>query len=195
MSSKLKTKGKAAILMLLSIIFVLAMLPAAYPAPDLAISVEIPTQFKEVSAGDFIIFTVNTYIYRSSERKDVYLAYNVKDEEGKIISTKTVTVAVDTHLSDIGRIKIPEETSPGKYTLEVEAKLAEGPEEEKRIASEEFFVVRQQPNIDNTYKKYMICLIILISILMISVIYLIYRLIRIEEKKIAYERKNRGNKE
>ncbi|MCX6707762.1 MAG: hypothetical protein NT001_06530 [Candidatus Woesearchaeota archaeon] len=195
MSSNLKTSSKAAILMLLSIIFVLAMLPQACPNPDLAISIEIPAQFKEVSAGDFILFTVNTYLYRSSGRKDVYLSYNVKDEEGQTIATKTVTVAIDTHLSDIGRIEIPKETPPGKYTLEVEAVLSEGPEEEQRIASEEFSVIKVQSETDNTYKKYVVYLIIFISILVILVMYLLYKLIKIEEKKIAYGRKNRDDRD
>lgn len=177
-------KGKKCLVLLLILMSLLLLPPAHSQNEYMTLDINIPVQFSEVAAGDFILVVVDIYCFRSTGKKDVTLTYTMKDKEGKIITTKTTTVAVETHLSDISKIDIPKDALPGTYTLEVEARYPKG---ESLKASEDFKVVRSISDIEGKdYNRYVLYLVILISILAFFAIYLIYRLIRLEEKRIKH---------
>ena len=92
-------------------------------------------------------------------------------------------MAVETHLSAIGKIRIPQDALPGTYSLEVEMKY---PQQKALKASENFRVIEIASKKEANYELYVLALIAMISLLVIFAIYLLYKLIKIEENVMMY---------
>lgn len=182
-ASKNRTKLRWMIA-LAGLLFALAI-HSAYAArnDNLALSLSIPSAFREAMQGNFMIITVDVYSFSSKGREDVLMKYTIRDSAGNIISSKTKTVAVETHLSELEKIEVKESQAAGDYTLEVEASL---PGKEPVKASDEFTVVAKAGELPVDYGKYIKYLIICISLLVACVLYLIYKLIKIEEKRAKH---------
>lgn len=77
---------------------------------------------KEVIAGDTFKYQVTLYNLGLTKRVDVFINYTIKSvDTDKIIAVNHETMAVDTSLSFMRSIDIPEKTEPGLYTIEADA--------------------------------------------------------------------------
>lgn len=172
------------IIALAAMLFALTV-PAAYTErnDNLALSVSIPTTFKEAVQGNFVMVIIDVYSFSSKGTEDVSMRCTIRDSAGNIISSKTKTVAVGTHLSELEKIEVKDSQAPGDYILEVEASL---PGKEPVKASDGFTVVAKAGEMFIDYGKYIKYLIICISLLVACVLYLIYKLIKIEEKRAKH---------
>jgi len=88
--------------------------------------VEIPSEYKTINEGEKIWFTVKILNLANQERVDVQLVYEIKEESGKIITSRKETVAIETQASFVGSIEIPKETKKGAYILDVQMISANG---------------------------------------------------------------------
>ena len=130
------------------------------------INVEIPDDYKTIAPGDELLSSIKLVNLGSEGRVDVFLDYEIRDKAENVLSKKKETVAVETQANFVRIFDIPENTSPGKYTLHAkitygDGKFAEG-QNEFEIASKSFF-----SGFSITHYIILICviLIILISVL------------------------------
>lgn len=109
-------KGK--ILFLISFFLLLsAVLISA--TDNFNIEVSLPDSYKSVSAGQEIWFTTKVINLGSQGRMDITLTYDVIDSNNNKVSSKSQTLAVETQASFVESILLPDNLSPGKYTLKV----------------------------------------------------------------------------
>jgi len=146
----------------------------------ITLDVSIPPSFAQVTPDYFIIVLTDIYHYKSDGVVDVELAYTIKDEEGGVISIKTLTIAVETHLSDIQKIEMPADIPAGRYILVVEASM---PGQKSLKASKDFDIIEAKSAEGIDHKRYAVYMMSLISLLAIITIYLIYKLIGMEERR------------
>lgn len=178
--------GMGGRMFLAALAMLLLLLPEAYPLEDPFFSMQasIPGTFKEVTPGYFVIVQLDIYRYNFVQREDISLTYRIKDADEKAVLSKTVAVAVETHLSDLQKIELPADMRLGEYTLEVEASA---PGEVPVKASDSFNVI--QPSYSRMgmeYEQYTTYMMVLISILVMFAVYLIYKLIKIDKKRRQY---------
>jgi hypothetical protein len=83
------------------------------------LDIKIDTIKKEVIPGDSLKYQVTLYNLGLTKRIDVFLNYTVRSvETDNIIAVDKETMAVETSLSFIRNLHIPEVTEPGLYTIE-----------------------------------------------------------------------------
>jgi len=77
---------------------------------------------KEIMAGDTFKYQVTLYNLGLTKRVDVYINYTIKSvDTDKIIAVSHETMAVETSLSFMRSIDIPEGTEAGLYSIEADA--------------------------------------------------------------------------
>ena len=150
-----------------------------------SLNMHIYPQTKNVADGDFIIVIVDLYLFNVSERMDIPLTYTVRDKGGNIISSKTLTMATETHLSDVNKIYIPLGTKQGMYMLEVMAELPG----QTFLKTSDSFNVRGMPSGEADYTTYVFYLICILLLLVFVVIFLIYKILKIHEKEMLHEQR------
>ena len=101
------------------------------------IDVEIPNDYKEVIPGDELLSSIKLINLGSGGRVDVFLDYEITDENENVILTKKETVAVETQANFVRIFDIPENAPIGKYTLHARITYADG----KFAEGEGFFEV------------------------------------------------------
>ncbi|MEM5778122.1 MAG: NEW3 domain-containing protein [Candidatus Aenigmatarchaeota archaeon] len=83
------------------------------------LDIKVDTITKEVIPGDKLKYQVTLYNLGLTKRVDVFINYTVKSvANDKIIATDKETLAIETTLSVLRTIFIPEVTEPGLYTIE-----------------------------------------------------------------------------
>jgi hypothetical protein len=86
------------------------------------LDVKVEAITKEVLAGQKLKYQVTLYNLGLTKRVDVFINYTVKSvETDKIIAVDKETMAIETTLSFIRMMAIPEKTEPGLYTIEATA--------------------------------------------------------------------------
>ena len=95
----------------------------------LEVSVIVPEKYQRVQAGEMLQFQISLKNILASGRHDVQLDYYVKKNE-IIVAHRRELKAVETQASFLSSIKVPEETLPGIYTVEVQIN-----EEENALAT------------------------------------------------------------
>jgi hypothetical protein len=74
---------------------------------------------KDVNPGQNLKFQVTLYNLGFTKRVDVFINYTIKSvETDNIIAKLSETMAIETSLSFMRTIKIPEDTEPGVYTID-----------------------------------------------------------------------------
>ena len=119
---------------------------------------EIPKKYQSVLPGEEISFKVSLIRMIELDRKDVVINYTVKNENGDIVIFSEDTKAIETSMSFIKELKIPEETKHGKHVLYVQV-IYEG----KVASTSDWFNVVDE-------KKSNIIWWVLIGFLIISII-------------------------
>lgn len=85
---------------------------------SLSISVDIPEKYMEVHAGEKFYFEVEVKYPENNIRKDLIFEFDVKKGDEIISHSKTLK-AIETQMSFLDSINIPEDTDNGLYTLQV----------------------------------------------------------------------------
>jgi hypothetical protein len=83
------------------------------------LEVDIPSDYKQVAAGDKIWFTTKLLNLADVGRRDVTLTYKVTDNKQNVLVSKSETVAVQTQASFVGSLEIPQNAPTGDYILSV----------------------------------------------------------------------------
>lgn len=131
----------------------------------LELSVIVPEKYQKVQAGEMLQFQVSLKNIQKAGRHDIQLDYYIKKNE-IIITRRRELKAVETQASFLGSIKVPEETLPGIYNIEVGIN-----EEESALAT--FYVKSSE---FGQIKMYLIILIIAIVVVGGMISFELYRL-------------------
>lgn len=121
----------------------------------LELSVIVPEKYQNVQAGEMLQFQVSLKNIQTSGRHDIQLDYYVKKND-IIITSRRELKAVETQASFLSSIKIPEETLPGIYNIEIQIN-----EEENSIAT--FYVKSSDLGQIRTYLIILIVAIIVVG--------------------------------
>jgi hypothetical protein len=114
------------------------------------VEVEIPSQYLKTPPGEDIMASIKIYNLGTNNTADALVEYTVKDNKGIVIAIASDTVAVETQMSYIKTINIPENTPIGRYTLYIvvnyEGKIASSSvffevAEEKSLGKEKLYIV------------------------------------------------------
>ncbi len=111
------------------------------------IIVTIPSRYSVVSAGSEILTSIKLINVGSKGRIDVFLDYEILDENDRSIFKKRETVAVETQANFVRTFMIPENAEPGYYRLVARMTYADG----KFAESEHSFTVSGNPFIKYAY--------------------------------------------
>ena len=85
----------------------------------LEIGVFVPEKYQKIQAGEMLQFQISLKNIEKVGRHDIQLDYYIKKNE-ITISHRRELKAVETQASFLASIKVPEETLPGIYNIEVE---------------------------------------------------------------------------
>ncbi|MBU0929601.1 MAG: PRC-barrel domain-containing protein [Nanoarchaeota archaeon] len=86
-------------------------------------NLRILDKYKEVNAGDIITAEITIYnVGENEEKRDTLVTYFIKDLDGKILSSESETIAINTKTNFVKEIYIPRNLKPGEYIFEVEIK-------------------------------------------------------------------------
>jgi len=121
----------------------------------LEVSVFVPEKYQRVQAGEMLQFQTSLKNIQKAGRQDIQLDYYIKKNE-ITITHRRVLKAVETQASFLDSIKVPEETLPGIYNIEVEIN-----EEESAIAT--FYVKSSDVGQIRTYLIILIIAIVLVG--------------------------------
>lgn len=132
----------------------------------LEISVFVPEKYQYVQAGEMLQFQTSIKNIARSGRHDIQLDYYIKKND-IVITHRRELKAVETQSSFLSSIKVPEETLPGIYEINVAIN-----EEESAIAT--FYVKSSDVG---QIKTYLIILIIAILVVGILIFWELHRLV------------------
>jgi len=133
----------------------------------LELSVVVPEKYQRVQAGEMLQFEVELKNIKKTGRHDIQLDYYIKKNE-IIITNRRELKAVETQASFLSSIKVPEETLPGIYNIEVQIN-----EEKNSIAT--FYVKSSDIG---QIRAYLIILIIAIIIVGALISWELHRLVK-----------------
>ncbi len=125
------------------------------------LEIEIPSAYSTVEDGSTIHFTTKILNLASENRMDVSLRYEIIDESGEVIISKTETMAIETQASFVGSLGIPEGVAEGDYDLHV-VLLVNGIEEAEGRGS--FSIMKEE---DKTMYYTYVIIISIISLVLI----------------------------
>ena len=97
-------------------------------------SVHVPEKYTSVSAGERFYFTLDIKYPENLERKDIILEYKIKDGE-EIVAEAKVVKAVETQISFMDFIVIPENADSCNCNIVVKIKDYEGTLDEEVYTS------------------------------------------------------------
>ena len=121
----------------------------------LELSVFVPEKYQRVQAGEMLQFEVELKNIQETGRHDIQLDYYIKKNEIRITHRRELK-AVETQASFLSSIKVPEETLPGIYNIEVEIN-----EEESSLAT--FYVKSSDMGQIRTYLIILIITIVIVG--------------------------------
>ena len=128
------------------------------------LDVRAEIQNKQILRGEEILSEIRLFNFGGEGRKDVFIDYIIKDYDGNEIAIESESLAIETQITFLKRISVPEGISLGKYILYVkvdyEGKIAS--------ASDNFEIVS---SIVTFREKLYIVIIIILSILLSLMIY------------------------
>ena len=148
----------------------------------LDVRAEIESKYKKVLPGEYILAQIKLFNLGGEGRKDIDMEYIIRDYNGDEIIKETESLAIETQITFLKKISIPENVPLGSYVLYVRAiygnKIAS--------ASDNFEIVKTAPFF--TPKNILTGLVIVILVIAILII---LRLLR----KRGRKEKGRGFKD
>jgi len=152
---------------ILLMILLAAVFFNAVPAHALSISIHISEKYTNVQAGERLYFEVEIKYPENSSRKDLRLNYEIlKDNE--VIAHAKVLKAVETQISFIDFIVIPENAETGIHLINVKISDYEGLNEE---VSSSFHIISDKSNQIRMYFFVLLGAIIMVGVLVFWEIY------------------------
>lgn len=103
-----------------SVLFIMLITEMGICEEGFNIQLEITQNYRTISPGDSIPFSIKVMNLVNQERKDISLLYEIVDDANNSIASKTETMAIETQASFVGELAIPEEAREGKYYLRAE---------------------------------------------------------------------------
>lgn len=140
----------------------------------LDVRAEIAKDYKKVLPGENILAQIRLFNLGGGGRKDVGMEYIIKDYKGNEIAKETETLAIETQITFLKEIYIPEKTKTGNYVFYVRA-IHDG---KVASASDNFEVVSSKVT---TREKIYIVTIIILSVILSLIIY--YVMLKKDRKK------------
>jgi uncharacterized membrane protein len=148
----------------------------------LDVRAEILKEYKEILPGEEILSEIRLFNLGGEGRQDILMEYIIKDYDENRIFKETESLAIETQITFVKRIYIPEGTNIGRYVLYVRAIY----DEEVSSASDNFKVVSKK--ITTQEKIYIGMMLILIAIINAIIYYIITR-DKKQREKISKKRK------
>jgi uncharacterized membrane protein len=105
-------------LMFLSSLFVLSSHIVSAVQP-FNIEIELPDSYRNVNPGSEVWFTIKLLNLDNLQRMDVTLSYDIVNSGSKSIIHNSKTVAIETQASFVASLKIPDNTPPGDYAIDL----------------------------------------------------------------------------
>jgi hypothetical protein len=108
------------ILLLAQLILALAspLFRAASAVQSTNLDIEIPPEYGEIAPGGNLLFTIRVFNLATKGRIDVVLENSIINGQGRVVLTKSETVAVETQASFVRNIAIPSDMPLGNYKLQ-----------------------------------------------------------------------------
>ncbi len=128
----------------------------------LDMKLEIPTEYLHVSPGEDILTTLILYNLGIGNEKDITLEYIIRNEEGNDIIMDTETVAIETQMSVVKRVSLPNDINTGKYILYVKSTY-----DGKTASASALFEIEEKSNKELLYSLLVVILIAFIAFLIV----------------------------
>jgi len=128
----------ASIFLLAIFVFSLINFPSVFA---LNLAVHVPEKYTDIRAGDRFYFEIEIKYPENPKRKDLKLEYQIKNQDGDVISQAKVLKAIETQASFIDFIVIPESAETGMHEVNVKVKDYESLSEE---VSASFHIIGQK---------------------------------------------------
>jgi len=97
--------------------FILLFAIPADGESSLNVGLRVPDGYGSVYSGSDLVVELSVMNLRAENRVDVVVEYSVAREDGSVILSEHETVALETKASFVKSMRIPGQTSPGKYTV------------------------------------------------------------------------------
>ena len=171
------------------VFFILGLIFLTGSVFALSFSVEVPKEYAKVAPGEKVYFEIRVLYPENTERKDLILEYTILDKEGDVIARSDTLRAIETQLSLLDSVIVPDYVDVGGYSVNVRIRDSEGLNEQ---ASASFNVLRKGMNW---------AVVFLWIVFLLIVIYFGFKLkgfwnrfwIRVRVKEIVRERFGRGD--
>jgi hypothetical protein len=121
----------------------------------LELSIEVPEKYQNVRAGEMLQFKVELKNIQKAGRHDIQLDYYIKKNEITLAHRRELK-AIETQASFLSSIKVPEETLPGLYNIEVQIN-------EERSSIGTFYVKSSEVGQIRTYLIILIIVIVVVG--------------------------------
>ena len=131
------------------------------------VEIEIPRRYLEVFPGDEILGEITLYNLGELGKVDAVVEYIIKDENNKVVTTASDTIAVETRTSFIKSILIPKNVKYGRHLFYIRVTY------DSKVASASVFFEVVETGISEKEKLYIISIIFLIVLLSIVIYYFI----------------------
>lgn len=152
------------IIKIISIVLVgMGMLIKVPEIKALNVSTNISEKYTEIQAGERLYFEIDIKYPENPKRKDLRLSYEIT-KDGEIVAQSQVLKAVETQVSFLDFMVIPESSKTGFYNLKIKISDYENLAEE---VSTSFHVVAGKDLELKTYFFVLLGIISLVAILMI----------------------------
>ena len=162
---------------------IMFLLPSALGKDKVAVSLNIPSQYKAVNVGETILIQTEVILIKdfTEEEKvtDVLLEYAVKDSKGNTIISFSETKGTILRLDTLKEVSMPKDSPPGIYVVEVKASYREN----IGMDTELFEVQNEQSQIQPLEQSINSYLTAIIAILLMVMISLYYSYRRIKNKR------------
>jgi len=121
---------------------ILIIIEVEYKDALFDLRVNIPEEYSKVLPGKEILAEIELFNLGLLKRADVEIEYVIEDDEGNKVLTEKETIAVETKVGFLKRIKVPENVDKGKYILYVKVSY----NEKFASATATFNVIKKETN-------------------------------------------------
>jgi len=147
----------------------------------LAVNIDIPEKYTEVSPGENLLTIININNRLPNGRIDVILSYNIKDKNNTELISKSETIAIEARSSFSRGFRIPEHIDTGDYKFDVKVQYHEN----TATASQSFKIIDVTREEKNIVIALLITAMIIFSIILAYEHYRISDILKISEKNLG----------
>jgi len=164
---------------LFSFILFIPSIPAAAAQQASNMEIDIPPGYDKVTDDGNLLFSIRIFNLATKGRIDVTLETDVINGQGRVIITKSETVAVETQASFVRTLKIPPDMPAGTYKLQLRLIYADG----TTAVSEKYFDVIPDKDLTGIY------LLIGSAVLILAVLILLFSRLKKQVERLEIRAK------